>query len=183
MCKPWKHQSAGVDSLSARDRRLLEAHETSEDDQARGPARAKRKPFAIEARQIHGTRQGPWRRIARYETEVGMETRCGARPPSVGLYASGWWRWPGSEECGKIHYTALPLWWGGALVPEGWDRARRIYLMEGGSLLSHPASLVFDVFKPTICDTEVLAEGLVWRGCAARVVRLASVDGRLVEIS
>lgn len=73
--------------------------------------------------------------------------------------------------------SALPLWWDGALVPEGWDRAQR-------AANTHD-TLDEDLFRvhPDFDDVDAFAGGLVECGLASRVVRLARVDGRLVEVT
>lgn len=66
--------------------------------------------------------------------------------------------------------VALPLWWDGKLVPEGVDRARRVW-------------------RPTVADKDSwlvisptdLAHALVRQGDGSRVVLLDLVDGRLLE--
>jgi hypothetical protein len=69
---------------------------------------------------------------------------------------------------------ALPLWWGGALVPEGWDRARRVLLplAEAWSVLALPAP-----------PLDMLLYAALWgaKHDICRVVLLDLVDGRLVE--
>jgi hypothetical protein len=77
---------------------------------------------------------------------------------------------------------ALPLWWDGALVPEGWDRARRVFYAHG------PAHDVESIKRgpgtnPPLSFVEEVAPWFVECGLASRVVRLARVDGRLVEVS
>jgi hypothetical protein len=68
---------------------------------------------------------------------------------------------------------ALPLWWDGALVPEGWDRLiRTIGTDDAEDATRHP-SLV------GVLDWAEFARS---RGLASRIVRLARVDGRLVEV-
>lgn len=76
-------------------------------------------------------------------------------------------------------HWALPLWWDGALVPEGWDRARRI--IDSAPLPGAAMDFVHD-FHPDVVMTEAIADWLVQASLAARVVRLARVDGRLVEV-
>jgi hypothetical protein len=125
---------------------------------------------------------------------------CDAMPPVVvsgHLCAyEGHRRWQlhsdfAGDGCYMCHYPlrALPLWWNGALCPEGWDRARRA-LWESNALV-HPAhhSLLHS-FRPDDGDgldpardaCEWLAVELVRLGLAVRVVRLTRVDGRLVEL-
>lgn len=114
----------------------------------------------------------PWPNIAAYWSST---------PPAVGLGAPS----------DHVHTWALPLWWDGALVPEGWDRARRVV---AGSM-SHHAREVFapilHAFAPSEIDGDHregwelclwLAVELVRAGLAGRVVRLARVVGRLVEV-
>lgn len=75
-------------------------------------------------------------------------------------------RWPSQE-------LALVLWWDDALVPEGWDRARRVPILPFGGWERDPTYPL---------EAEMLARRLVAGGLASRVVRLARVDGRLVEV-
>lgn len=73
--------------------------------------------------------------------------------------------------------SALPLWWDGALVPEGWDRLRRALpgmedspsdpTQHGGPAYIERMIEVYDGDGPAR---------------VGRVVRLARVDGRLVEV-
>jgi hypothetical protein len=74
---------------------------------------------------------------------------------------------------------ALPLWWDGALVPEGWDRARRAWSHAPG----HTPLGVGHRFEVSLDQAEMVGLDLVQLGLASRVVRLARVDGRLVEVS
>lgn len=85
-------------------------------------------------------------------------TRC-AHPPRIVFH--------GSRE------DALPLWWDGALVPEGWDRYVRVLLTALGGQDDYPVSR-----WPT-------ADGVLAAASAGtslcRVVVLDLVDGALVE--
>lgn len=54
--------------------------------------------------------------------------RCGAVPPRVKQQAGRWAEHHGQYEP-LVHAFALPVWWGGELVHEGYDRIRRA--MEG----------------------------------------------------
>lgn len=77
---------------------------------------------------------------------------------------------------------ALPLWWDGALVPEGWDRARRVFYANAAE------HLVAEVKRgpgtnPPLHFVLHFSLHLADAGLASRVVRLARVDGRLVEVS
>jgi hypothetical protein len=78
---------------------------------------------------------------------------------------------------------ALPLWWDGALVPEGWDRARRVYLTacRGNPRAVHYGTA--EVRDPDLYELVGVADELVHADLASRVVRLARVDGRLVEVT
>jgi hypothetical protein len=117
---------------------------------------------------------------------------CEARPPLVHRRialitdpAYTWlngWRTQGS--IASDVESALPLWWDGALVPEGWDRARRVY---AASCADHPdviADRAYDTPSPGMQRLLALADMLVSHGLvASRVVRLTrDADGRLVEV-
>jgi hypothetical protein len=110
----------------------------------------------------------------------GLKTpgSCGSRPPLVYHDPDdGTWR-----DWGHVwHRAALPLWWDGALVPEGWDRARRV---------EETVQRSGEVLEPWPLDpmrrggaryVQLLARALVTAGLASRVVLLDRVDGRLVE--
>ncbi len=113
--------------------------------------------------------------------------RCGSSlgggPPCAELY--GVWcgaydamretasdQWSG-EPTEAPKAIALPLWWDGALVPEGWDRARRVHRATGWETSIKA--------NPTCSQAISLARDLV-AALGGRVVRLARVDGRLVEV-
>lgn len=113
---------------------------------------------------------------------------CGSAPPAVYRIPGEDWQ-PGlapkpDRPPPKILRFALPLWWDGALVPEGWDRARRVY---GVSCADYPdviADRAYDTPLPGMQRLQALADMLVSHGLvASRVVRLALVDGRLVEVT
>lgn len=78
-------------------------------------------------------------------------------------------------------WDALPLWWDGALVPEGWDRARRHYAgsvdQEADTLSDFDRLLL--LFAPTADVVLRLARAIVTAGLAERVVCL-DADGREV---
>jgi hypothetical protein len=103
---------------------------------------------------------------------------CPPRGPAEPLtWTVGWWNVAGTHSV-----NALPLWWDGALVPEGWDRARRVFYAHG------PAHDVESIKRgpgtnPPLSFVEEVAPWFVECGLASRVVRLARVDGRLVEVS
>lgn len=109
------------------------------------------------------------------------EGACQAWPPRVGSSAAhdyGSWKagakeWTpmGWDEQGAYDTEALPLWWDGALVPEGYDRARRVGISQWD-----------DTPNPDIDTVMICAVSLCERGWGYRVVRLARVDGRLVEV-
>ena len=129
--------------------------------------------------------------------------RCGAQPPMVHravreLYTGTdltWERlqlgdWSTLGSVGASTESALPLWWDGQLVPEGWDRARRVLWTRGRHI--HPAHhYVVHAIEVESLDLETegastsaqwLAVELVRQGFGSRVVRLARADGRLVEV-
>lgn len=92
---------------------------------------------------------------------------------------------------------ALPLWWDGRLCEEGWDRLTRVMHPDanGSPLEEHPDRAPNDLWYqrahaacyhrlyPTLEMVDALARVTVAAGHASRVVRLARVDGRLVEVS
>ncbi len=95
--------------------------------------------------------------------------RYGARAPSVHLAQSPNATWCDCEDGGLYYPSALPLWWDGALVPEGIDRAIRVL----GDIPDAPHA---DRWAAPMALARVLeAAGL------CRVVLLDLVDGRLVE--
>lgn len=69
----------------------------------------------------------PWG-IVVVPTEAGRallaDGPCGAKPPSVHHDDDG--SWCDCEDYPARLSTGLPMWWDHALVPEGWDRARRV---------------------------------------------------------
>lgn len=70
--------------------------------------------------------------------------------------------------------------WDGELVPEGWDRARRVLWYGTPDRADR-----WDLWREFEVDPAHLiafGEALVRLGLASRVVRLARVDGRLVEL-
>ena len=99
-------------------------------------------------------------------------------PPTVTLGPNGWRIGRDVTDPMRVvmPHWALPLWWDGALVPEGWDRARRV---------AHKVDLTermrIEAWNPTIEEVIRFADLLVKVSLAPRVVRLARVDGRLVE--
>jgi hypothetical protein len=98
--------------------------------------------------------------------------RCSlATPACCSEYGRAGWMvglWPAS--------AALPLWWDGALVPEGWDRLQREVHREAQPLTWH-------MWRPRLARVLVEAETAVCVGLASRVVRLVHLDGRLVEMA
>lgn len=102
----------------------------------------------------------------------------GAKPPVVWFHpAEGgkvrWSEWSVGRNCTR---AALPLWWDGALVPEGWDRAERVW---AAARARRCRTSDLDM-----CASQalLLAEGLEADGLC-RVVLLDLADGRLVERS
>lgn len=107
--------------------------------------------------------------------------RCGAYAPSVFRCSCGRWDHAGCASFATGTPTrALPLWWDDALVPEGWDRARRVIEAQGWSARSTMPQWTWQM-TPGLAGVLVLAEDMVARGLASRAVLLGRVDGRLVE--
>ncbi len=105
--------------------------------------------------------------------------RCGARAPCctrLRSFGDEPERWAAGRMVGYPgEIVALPLWWDGALVPEGWDRARRVLDARGDAWVGRY------LFAPTLSNVIIGAQAFVYNGLAARVVLLDLVDGRLVE--
>lgn len=127
-------------------------------------------PYAILAVPVAGDpggllRVGPSLQLLGPDIAV---TRC-AHPPRI--------IWHGSRS------DALPLWWAGALVPEGWDRARRVAFdaagFTGGPGLAATLDSV-EVMHPGWEAVLRLARAMESAGLC-RVVVLDLVDGVPVE--
>lgn len=69
---------------------------------------------------------------------------------------------------------ALPLWWAGALVPEGWDRARRV------AFATHPAWMMTTIMEPDMQQLLMVARFLE-KHRLCRVVVLDLHEGVPVE--
>lgn len=113
----------------------------------------------------------------------GMMARgiCGS-PAEAVWTMTGWL--PGRGPWLATH--ALILWWDGNLMPEGWDRARRVWFAASVDLSDDKAiaeAAIFEVLTPPLGGAIRIAESLATAGLASRVVRLARVDGRLVEVT
>lgn len=113
---------------------------------------------------------------------------CGARPPRVvsghvcAYESHREWQTDedGPRDCYMCRHPleALPLWWDGALVPEGWDRAARCVSWNDSGC--H----VFEIGEARLACVLDGARALVRHGKASRVVLLTrDADGRLVEVS
>jgi len=88
--------------------------------------------------------------------------------------------------------SAFPLWWTGALVPEGWDRARRAYAAACRAVGHHETAAEIMAHPDPVTAEDAanrghsmvgftVAYGARGLGLASRVVLLDLVDGRLVE--
>jgi hypothetical protein len=106
--------------------------------------------------------------------------RFGSPPRVAACRGCGQWDHWG---CAALWTAALPvalaLWWSGDLVPEGWDRARRVHSAAPGRTPLGIAHLL----TPSLAQAEMLGFDIARLGLASRVVRLARVDGRLVEVT
>jgi hypothetical protein len=108
--------------------------------------------------------------------------KLGQRPPCVidyGRSTDGWQPYAIPTMTTGTGTLALPLWWDGALVPEGWDRARRVWFHTPGRTPLDQGHR----FEVSLAQAEMVGLDLVRLGLASRVVRLARVDGRLVEVA
>jgi hypothetical protein len=118
--------------------------------------------------------------------------RCGSTPA---IAFSGWlcahsghqqWR---VEDLGPLAdcymcrnglLQALPLWWDGALVPEGWARAVTVQWLHARSEVILAG--IGLVMEPTPFQVEQVGLRLVSLRLASRIVLLARDNGRLVEV-
>jgi hypothetical protein len=73
-----------------------------------------------------------------------------------------------------LEATALPLWWDGDLVPDGWWRLWLAWT--GGGRQAGPCPL-----SPTLSYVRQIAREYVEEHAATRIVLLHHVDGHLVE--
>ncbi len=104
--------------------------------------------------------------------DPGGLLRCGVcatgAPATASLVDGVWLPALRCDEAG----TALPLWWDGTLVPEGWDRLRRVLARLGRASTYLGIESLSDV-----ADVIRAAEYAVAAGLGARVV-LVDADGR-----
>jgi hypothetical protein len=117
--------------------------------------------------------------------------RCNARPPmATSSHTCGylshreWTIEPEPRACYMCRHPmeALTLWWDGALVPEGWDRARRVIWNRLGWAWDDEMVALLSEMEPTVAQAITVAGWLVVPGGpASRVVLLDLTDGRLVE--
>jgi hypothetical protein len=114
--------------------------------------------------------------------------RCGATPPMVmDLNGTGLWIEVDLPEDRGIPFeddalsvAALPLWWDGALVPEGWARAVTVQWLHARSEVILAG--IGLVMEPTPFQVEQVGLRLVSLRLASRIVLLARDNGRLVEV-
>ena len=104
------------------------------------------------------------RRLRLPGPQAAVSVTRAAVPPQV----SGW------DPSSSLWPSGLPLWWDGALVPAGWDRARR------AAYALHPAWMLPTTMEPDQNQLLMVARFLM-KTSGARVVLLDLVDGRLVE--
>lgn len=95
----------------------------------------------------------------------------GGCPACVTEGPGGWVHGMRSSPTGEPRW-ALPLWWEGSLVPEGWDRLRRV--MRAHALDQDPDA------GQVRWAAAVAVKHAPGNACA-RVVLLDRIDGRLVE--
>jgi hypothetical protein len=87
----------------------------------------------------------------------------------------------GWQEDPTWHGHGLALFWDGQFVPEGWDRFRRVVGEQFGGLHRH-AQMLCGRSTPNMSEALTVARAAAERGIIARVVCLARVDGRNVEV-
>ena len=116
-------------------------------------------------------------------------------PPRLRGTNAGQWHFEGRPpwvETPDSRQRALPLWWDGALVPEGWDRARRVaarhqlYTHAHGGDRGEFVDLAIALTDPDRDEVIEVADALVRARLASRVVRLTRIDridGRLAEVT
>lgn len=95
-----------------------------------------------------------------------LQVTRAARPPEV--------CWGYDDATRSFPPNGLPLWWAGALVPEGWDRARRV-----ASDL-HPAWMMPTIMEPGT-DQLLMVARFLEKHRLCRVVLLDLVDGAVRE--
>jgi len=110
--------------------------------------------------------------VADYYGDLLRPGPCRSRAACVYRAASG--AWVDVEPLAGWTACALPLWWDGALVPEGWDRARRVARAAG-------VTTFWPDEEPSLRSVVRQGELLIEGNLASRVVLLDRVDGRLVE--
>ena len=91
-----------------------------------------------------------------------LQVTRAARPPEV--------CWGYDDATRSFPPNGLPLWWEGAMVPEGWDRAERVWVA------AYPRRCRTSDTDPGVSEALLLAEGLELDGLC-RVVLLDLVDG------
>lgn len=106
--------------------------------------------------------------------------RCGARAPVANR-----WNLPNCATPWESGYgdgsgqAALVVWWKGELVPEGWDRLRRLWV----ELPGHTPLQTGHQLDVTLDQAEIVARDIERFGLV-RVARLSRTEtGRLVEVS
>lgn len=106
-------------------------------------------------------------------------------PPTalrVGTFVGVTWCATVSSQFDPDYDRALVLWWNGSLVPEGWDRARRVYGRHGWDTPEYDPKGQMGIADPALAGVDAIADGLVRQGLASRIVRLVRDEsGRLLE--
>lgn len=117
---------------------------------------------------------------------------CGGRPPAVRWMprmdgGRGRWIEPAASRAGGPgSVIALPLWWNHVLVPDGWDRARRVWAAWDGqqrpfaSLDPEYARAPARFWWPCLEEVLAVARALESAGLC-RVAVLDLVDGAVRE--
>lgn len=95
-----------------------------------------------------------------------LDGRCASRPPLI-RWVGYWKAFDSLIQYGRGN-SALPLWWKGELVPDGWDRARRaVWAL---SHVSTGAWVLASEPNPTVAQAVDFAHLLVEMGLAERAI-------------
>lgn len=110
-----------------------------------------------------------------WDDDLGLSSEYGPDPDSKPEWKLG--------SISPALAVGVPVWWAGDLVPEGWDRVRRVVVTG-----PHPGARALRLvghWSPNLSELFAVGEELVRMGYVERIVRLRQneVDGGLDEIT